>query len=75
MVLIFEIQGRQGTAHLFFITIYKQWQNNLQIRETDLIRPIRVQTHSLASQTERSVPAFSKCLTIQEGSLQRETKN
>lgn len=58
----------------FFITMYKQWQTNLQIRETDLIRHIRVQTHSLARQTERSVPAFSKCLTMQEGNLHRETK-
>lgn len=74
MVLIFEMQGGQGTAHLVFITVYKQWQNNLQIRETDLIRHIRVQTHSLAGQTEGSVPAFSKCLPIQGGSLHRETK-
>lgn len=51
MALIFEMQGRQGTAHLFFIPMYKQWQNNLQNREMDLIRHIRVQTHTLAGQT------------------------
>lgn len=75
MLLIFEMQGRQGTAHLVFITVYKQWQNNLQMRETDLIRHIRVQTHTLAGQTGGSVPAFSKCLTIQERNILRKQKS
>lgn len=72
MVLILEVQGRQETAHLFLITMYKQWQNNLQIRETDLIKHIGVQTHSLATQTE-SAPAFSKCLRIYEGNLYKKS--
>lgn len=51
--------------------MYEQWQNNLQIRETDLIKH-RVLTHSLGMQTEKSTPAFSKHLRTYEGNLYKK---